>query len=379
MKKFFILLACGLCACTTRNNAPDPTGCWMEILPPDATYTQGMQLFKDGSAAAIGTATLRLHSWQRSDDRLILSGTSIGNGQSLPFSDTLRIVRLTADSLTLQRGDLHIAYVRHEPAPSRPAYEGFEWTELNGAGLRMLVQQNDYIHLLADPTLPGIVEVKADCATPRPVIRVFDLPHGDINDVLATLALSPDWDATQTCRFEEVATNRTDVRRYLLRPDGQYAEQMDALMQQEPVPATCNGWGVGNSGNRYFEIHTAHPDKALFVEIGQDAPLFDETSIAFSDETVPYPSCHVLYTAEGEVCIGHEVRAFRPADSDKEYWIVDKTGELNRLYDEMTHGQKNGKPLRATLRMEYDGQWDNGFAADYDGVFLIWQIVQLGE
>lgn len=54
-------------------------------------------------------------------------------------------------------------------------------------------------------------------------------------------------------------------------------------MQSEPVPAPCNGWGVGNSGQRYFEIHNSNPDKAIFIEIGQDAPLFDENSIIFSN------------------------------------------------------------------------------------------------
>ena len=66
-------------------------------------------------------------------------------------------------------------------------------------------------------------------------------------------------------------------------PVGDYATEVRAQMQSEPVPAPCNGWGVGNSGQRYFEIHDSNPDKAIFIEIGQDAPLFDENSIIFSN------------------------------------------------------------------------------------------------
>ena len=66
-------------------------------------------------------------------------------------------------------------------------------------------------------------------------------------------------------------------------PDGDYATEVKAQMQSEPGPAPCNGWGVGNSGQRYFEIHNSNPDKAIFIEIGQDAPLFDENSIIFSN------------------------------------------------------------------------------------------------
>ena len=42
-------------------------------------------------------ATLKYKGWsQPAHDVLVLDGMSIGNGVSAPFSDTLRVVRLTA-------------------------------------------------------------------------------------------------------------------------------------------------------------------------------------------------------------------------------------------------------------------------------------------
>lgn len=81
----------------------------------------------------------------------------------------------------------------------------------------------------------------------------------------------------------------------------------------------------------------------------------------------------------GEVCIAHEVRSFRPSGSNKEYWLVDKTGTLTDIYDRKTGGQKNGKPLRMKLKLEYQGKWDDGFAAEYDGVFFVREVLEFGE
>jgi hypothetical protein len=49
--------------------------------------------------------------------------------------------------------------------------------------------------------------------------------------------------------------------------------------KEEPVPSTCTIWGSGNSGIRYFEIHDTNKKVALFIEVGQEAPLFDEQTI----------------------------------------------------------------------------------------------------
>ena len=124
-------------------------------------------------------------------------------------------------------------------------------------------------------------------------------------------------------------------------------------------------------------MYDGHPGKVVFVEIGQDAPLFDENSVTLCDEPDSTLSRDVLYTMKGEMSLAHEVRSFRPDGTDDEYWIVDKTGRLEDMYDKITGGQKNGTPVDVTLRLEYNGKWDTGFAEDYDGVFFVREIVEI--
>lgn len=260
----------------------------------------------------------------------------------------------------------------------RKAYDGFEWNKISGAGFKLMVQRSDDMRLLIDPQIPGVVIVRNGDKAPHCVIRLFRLKNKSINDIIDVLKETEGWDDSQTCRLEEVVSERIGVSRYVMLPDADYAAMIDSVGKCEPVSSTCNGWGIGNSGMRYFEIYDNSPDKAVFVEIGQEAPLFDENSIELCDvKTDATISKDILYTMEGELRIAHEVRSFKPSDSEGEFWIVDKTGQLEDMYDKITKGQKNGKPVKATLKLEYNGKWDDGFAEDYDGVYFVREVVDL--
>lgn len=391
MKKLCFLSSLVLFSCA-EYNMKDLEGLWLEQIPQGGDYVQGMNLKSDGSAESVGMSTLSYHHWTIADGALVLSGESIGNGQTIPFSDTLDIVRANRDTLVVRKGIREMVFVKTNAdmadqsevrKPSRQAYDGFVWKELNGAGLKLWVQTNDEIRLVADPSLPGIVLVRPGMSAPHPLIRVFDLPHNDINDVIAELEHSAGWDPKQTCKFREMESGRKGVRRYVMVPDGSYARKTEQQMKSEPVPVTCNGWGVGNSGQRYFEIDERNPGKALFMEIGQEAPLFDENSVVLTaassrqNTNLSAPSADILYTLKGSLCIGHEVRSFKPEGSSEEYWIVDQTGKLNERYDKIIGGMKNGKPVNATLKVEYDGKRTDGFAADYPGVYLVREILEI--
>lgn len=175
-------------------------------------------------------------------------------------------------------------------APTQKAHEGFQWEVVSGAGLKFWAQYNPNIHVITDDILQeAIVENKDSLYhSKRTVIKIFPLENGKIEDVLNLLAAKPGWDHSQTCKFQKQTCGkiRQGVTRYVLVPDGDYARQYERQSAQEPIPSTCNGWGVGNSGMRYFEIHDNQPDKALFIEIGQDMPLFDPESIVQTDMPV---------------------------------------------------------------------------------------------
>ena len=96
------------CACTQA----DIVGEWTQPVPGMEDMTQGFALEQGGTASSINMATLQYEKWERQGDLLILSGKSIGNVQTLDFSDTLRIDLLTDTELTLTRGNLTLEYTR---------------------------------------------------------------------------------------------------------------------------------------------------------------------------------------------------------------------------------------------------------------------------
>lgn len=243
--------------------------------------------------------------------------------------------------------------------PSREPYEGFEWKELYGAGLRLWAQSGDDVRLLADPSIPGIVMVRNGAAAPKTLIRVYDLPENGIDGLIPVLESSDGLTGAQiSCRFSELDSGRKGVRRFVLVPDSGSGPDME----------DCLGGGC-------LELHESVPGKAVFMDTGQDAGLYDECSVVFSEKDGRRED--ELITMSGTLRIGHEVRSFVPDGSGEDFWIVDKTGTLSGKYDALTGGVKNGKAVSAKLRLEYNGKWDDGFAAEYDGVYFVREVVAL--
>ena len=78
----------GMVALTACNNA-SIEGSWVEPVPGMPGMQQGFVLDGDGSASSINMATLKYEAWKKVGNRLLLSGTSIGNHQNISFTDTL--------------------------------------------------------------------------------------------------------------------------------------------------------------------------------------------------------------------------------------------------------------------------------------------------
>ena len=94
----------------TSCNVNGIEGKWVEPVPGMENQVQGINLEKGGKASSINMATLQFESWEKKDNKLILSGKSIGNNETICFSDTLIIEKLTTEELTLKKGDLIINY-----------------------------------------------------------------------------------------------------------------------------------------------------------------------------------------------------------------------------------------------------------------------------
>lgn len=107
----------GIVALTACNQAT-MEGSWLEPVPGMPGKQQGLTLKADGSAVSIHMATLQYEKWKHEGNTLFLSGTSIGNKQSIPFTDTLTVERLTPDSLILRKGELLLRYAKYDKGSS---------------------------------------------------------------------------------------------------------------------------------------------------------------------------------------------------------------------------------------------------------------------
>lgn len=97
-------------SCTETSENKNLAGSWIEVMPSNPQIIQGVTLNKDGSAESIGMATLLYEKWQNENDKLILWGKSVGNGQTINFSDTLNIIKNTSDSLILGKYGMYRIY-----------------------------------------------------------------------------------------------------------------------------------------------------------------------------------------------------------------------------------------------------------------------------
>ena len=111
MKKvlLFLTTSCLFVSCGTKYTEKELVGLWVEPVP-GMNKVQGVALKEGGAAHSINMATLLYHHWECKGNKLILSGESVGNKSTNSFYDTLKIEKVTADSLILRRGKLRIGY-----------------------------------------------------------------------------------------------------------------------------------------------------------------------------------------------------------------------------------------------------------------------------
>lgn len=109
----FLIVACS--SLTVEDKALF-CGRWIEETAPNGPFVQGMALLPDGTATSIGMATLKYEKWTLKNGSLVLSGKSIGNGQTIDFSDQWQILEITPFTMKLKStdGNYRVNYHRSE-------------------------------------------------------------------------------------------------------------------------------------------------------------------------------------------------------------------------------------------------------------------------
>ena len=104
MKKLLLataLLIIAMTACNEKKSKDSIIGSWVMPIEGQPGKIQGIKLEENGEASSINMATLVYKYWEQQGDNLYLTVKSIGNGIEIEGIDTLKIEKLTTDSLIL--------------------------------------------------------------------------------------------------------------------------------------------------------------------------------------------------------------------------------------------------------------------------------------
>ena len=81
---------------------PAIEGTWIQPIPGFSSgEMQGITLEKGGKASSVNMATLTYETWTRNGNTLVLTGKSLGNGQTIEVNLQYNIKELTDDTLAL--------------------------------------------------------------------------------------------------------------------------------------------------------------------------------------------------------------------------------------------------------------------------------------
>ena len=95
------VLIIAMTACNEKKSKVTIIGSWIMPIDGHPGKMQGIRLDEDGEASSINMATLVYKYWEQQGDELYLTVKSIGNGVEIEGIDTLKIEKLTTDSLVL--------------------------------------------------------------------------------------------------------------------------------------------------------------------------------------------------------------------------------------------------------------------------------------
>jgi hypothetical protein len=177
--------------------------------------------------------------------------------------------------------------------PSRPPDQGCSWEtfESTELGIRLLVEN------CADPSMHYVFSTNGDWLEQhRPsddrtfnshqVIRVITKPADQPIEAAIRqqfIATLTDKEARASCKV--APAKDTTVRSagkilFEIVPTGAYARKILRQLKDEPRDFGCGDYGKGQA-TLYFEYHPAESKtKYLWVDAGQDEPLFDQNSLA---------------------------------------------------------------------------------------------------
>lgn len=83
---------------------------------------------------------------------------------------------------------------------------------------------------------------------------------------------------------------------------------------------------------------------------------------------------------DGTLVLGHEVSSFVENGQNKDFWVIDKTGNLYDEYLKIAPLEEGAYvPVHAVLKVNEMPKMEDGFGAEYDGTYEVVEIISLDK
>jgi hypothetical protein len=183
------------------------------------------------------------------------------------------------------------ALAAQPPKPAHSAVDDtackFEWKTGASIGVwaERCVLRTGTWELKYREDLPGFA-LTIDGGDEQVVIQVFRKPADQpIDAILPELVKRGYVEATE-CAFAPADPQVTGAappgRHYFeVDPTGKRLAAFDALPDDEVPDPPCGDYGMSPDGITFFMTDDAHPDRVVYLNLGQDGTVFDEKTVTF--------------------------------------------------------------------------------------------------
>jgi hypothetical protein len=160
-----------------------------------------------------------------------------------------------------------------------------KWEWKSGGGVGIWAERCAFETGVFEPryeaSLPGFV-LTVDGKAKTTILQVFEKPaDADISAILPTLRAKGYIPDDDECVFEPASIRPAPktVAFFQIMPTGGRKAAFEATPDDEVPGPPCPDYGWSTHGTRYFFTDMRFPERVIYVDIGQDGTMFDDTTI----------------------------------------------------------------------------------------------------
>ena len=101
------------------------------------------------------------------------------------------------------------------------------------------------------------------------------------------------------------------------------------------------------------------------------------TTTITKENSSPKSETAAFQIAKGKIILGLEGNSFQPCDNDKVFYVIDRTGTLEKNYNEIVEGKPKFTPVYAEVEVVEKPSSSQPYAVDYAGIYEITKFLSI--